>query len=876
MKLARIDVFSHGMRLSGYGLRFAHLIGHYLRDRCLHLRKRRDPRTRRMVTDTINTYAAARSDYSEVYLLREQLKSFLDFIFSRGIRKEWLEIVYHDPVPGKEVEFVKKWKFPWREDQQEWLEYMNGGKDTPFRMSLNTAQTGSGKSLINSTPVKVPGGWRQLGDLKIGDTITAANGRPTKVTNIFDHKAKQLYEIVFADGRRVEACGEHLWACMRPNWGWDKNNPYPMRVINTLEMIRILELSNKRLYIPYCESEHTPDADLPLDPYVLGVLLGDGHLIASPTITTPDDFILNKVLSRLPDDCEIRYRSKYDYAVTKTPAAMLINKGGLSETASALDQLGLMGKRAWEKFVPKQYMMASHRQRCEILAGLIDTDGTVDKGGSIVFCTSSKQLSDDVIYLVRSIGGYARLRIKQPYYTYKGERHKGRLAYMVTIRYKRPHEIVTLPKKLERCPVDGQYFESMLRVLSIKPSRVADARCITIDDPSALFVVKDFIVTHNTAMSQEIVFRRGVRTGIILSPRYMPGWRSSLLNFFGMEPGDVIEIRGNAKEDPPHPDIPRYSMLEFQTLVEQGELDFKIALFSLNMFQRYIADYEKNNCVAPYAFHPAEFWEKTGIGLLIHDECHEALHFLFKVKCYASIPEIIYLSATAVSDDPFIERMLYLMYPKEARYAKGEYKKYIAVNAVTYRLRSTDKVRYKGFGGSYSHTIFEQSIMKNKQLKLAYFNFIYTVIIKGFMNQYQEGMKMLVYCATVDMCKSLSHYLSERIPELEIGPYTAEEDFMVLLDNDISVTTVKSAGTGIDLPDLVMTFMTLAMGSRTGNIQVLGRLRQLKGKFEGMTPTFWYLVCTSIEAHRKYHQRKVEFFSDKVLTQRVIDEDFEL
>ncbi|MCR1105839.1 hypothetical protein MOQ33_00870 [Escherichia coli] len=524
MKLARIDVFSHGMRLSGYGLRFAHLIGHYLRDRCLHLRKRRDPRTRRMVTDTINTYAAARSDYSEVYLLREQLKSFLDFIFSRGIRKEWLEIVYHDPVPGKEVEFVKKWKFPWREDQQEWLEYMDGGKDTPFRMSLNTAQTGSGK----------------------------------------------------------------------------------------------------------------------------------------------------------------------------------------------------------------------------------------------------------------------------------------------------------------------------------------------------------------TAMSQEITFRRGVRTGIILSPRYMPGWRSSLLNFFGMEPGDVIEIRGNAKEDPPHPDIPRYSMLEFQTLVEQGELDFKIALFSLNMFQRYIADYEKNNCVAPYAFHPAEFWEKTGIGLLIHDECHEALHFLFKVKCYANIPEIIYLSATAVSDDPFIEQMLYLMYPKEARYAKGEYKKYIAVNAVTYRLRSTDKVRYKGFGGAYSHTIFEQSIMKNKQLKLAYFNFIYTVIIKGFMNQYQEGMKMLVYCATVDMCKSLSHYLSERIPELEIGPYTAEEDFMVLLDNDISVTTVKSAGTGIDLPDLVMTFMTLAMGSRTGNIQVLGRLRQLKGKFEGMTPTFWYLVCTSIEAHRKYHQRKVEFFSDKVLTQRVIDEDFEL
>ncbi|MGG7278156.1 hypothetical protein, partial [Escherichia coli] len=128
----------------------------------------------------------------------------------------------------------------------------------------------------------------------------------------------------------------------------------------------------------------------------------------------------------------------------------------------------------------------------------------------------------------------------------------------------------------------------------------------------------------------------------------------------------------------------------------------------------------------------------------------------------------------------FIEQMLYLMYPKEARYAKGEYKKYIAVNAVTYRLRSTDKVRYKGFGGAYSHTIFEQSIMKNKQLKLAYFNFIYTVIIKGFMNQYQEGMKMLVYCATVDMCKSLSHYLSERLPELEIGPYTAEEDFMVL------------------------------------------------------------------------------------------------
>ena len=753
MKLARIDVFSHGMKLSGYGLRFAHLIGHYLRDRCLHLRKRRDPRTRRMVTDTINTYAAARSDYSEVYLLREQLKSFLDFIFSRGIRKEWLEVVYHDPVPGKEVEFVKKWKFPWREDQQEWLEYMDGGKDTPFRMSLNTAQTGSGKAVRLTTPVKVPGGWKPIGELQLGDQVIGADGLPTNVTAIFDHDDIQLYAIFFEDGRMVEACGDHLWRCTDPD-----------KVLSTDEIMECLY-------------------DRPTRPRPIRIRLYE-----------PKELVgLEEFKAMVKGRCELRIENGQAYLAVRTVDSQITAK-------------------VWEL----AYQLGGIAYKCPIDSYTMKT---------LIYHSDLLKLIPDG---------------------------------------------VEIPDDLPVNRLPG------LAIDSIVPTVKAKARCITVDNDESLYVIKDHIVTHNTAMSQEIVFRRGVRTGIILSPRYMPGWRSSLLNFFGMEPGDVIEIRGNAKEDPPHPDIPRYSMLEFQTLVEQGELDFKIALFSLNMFQRYIADYEKNNCVAPYAFHPAEFWEKTGIGLLIHDECHEALHFLFKVKCYANIPEIIYLSATAVSDDPFIEQMLYLMYPKESRYAKGEYKKYIAVNAVTYRLRSTDKVRYKGFGGAYSHTIFEQSIMKNKQLKLAYFNFIYTVIIKGFMNQYQEGMKMLVYCATVDMCKSLSHYLSERIPELEIGPYTAEEDFTVLLDNDISVTTVKSAGTGIDLPDLVMTFMTLAMGSRTGNIQVLGRLRQLKGKFEGMTPTFWYLVCTSIEAHRKYHQRKVEFFSDKVLTQRVIDEDFEL
>ena len=753
MKLARIDVFSHGMRLSGYGLRFAHLIGHYLRDRCLHLRKRRDPRTRRMVTDTINTYAAARSDYSEVYLLREQLKSFLDFIFSRGIRKEWLEIVYHDPVPGKEVEFVKKWKFPWREDQQEWLEYMNGGKDTPFRMSLNTAGTGSGKALALHTPVKVPDGWKPIGELQVGDQVIGADGLPTNVTAIFDHDDIQLYAIFFEDGRMVESCGDHLWRCTDPD-----------KVLSTDEIMECL----------YDRPSRSRPVRIRL--YEPKELVG-----------------LEEFKAVIKGHCELRVENGQAYLAVKTVDSSITAK-------------------VWEL----SHQLGCIAYKCPINSYTMET--------AIYHSDLAKLIPDGI----------------------------------------------TIPNNLPVNRLPG------LAIDSIIPTVRAKARCITVDNDERLYVIQDYIVTHNTAMSQEITFRRGVRTGIILSPRYMPGWRSSLLSFFGMEPGDVIEIRGTAQADPPHPDIPRYSMLEFQTLVEQGTLDFKIALFSLNMFQRYITDYEKNNCVAPYVFHPVEFWEKTGIGLLIHDECHEALHFLFKVKCYANIPEIIYLSATAVSDDPFIERMLYLMYPKDARYAKCEYKKYIAVNAVTYRLRSTDKVRYKGFGGAYSHTIFEQSIMKNKQLKLAYFNFIYTVIIKGFMNQYQEGMKMLVYCATVDMCKSLSHYLSERIPELEIGPYTAEEDFMVLLDNDISVTTVKSAGTGIDLPDLVMTFMTLAMGSRTGNIQVLGRLRQLKGKFEGMTPTFWYLVCTSIEAHRKYHQRKVEFFSDKVLTQRVIDEDFEL
>jgi len=238
---------------------------------------------------------------------------------------------------------------------------------------LLAAGAGTGKAQPLSAMIKTPGGWTTMGEVKTGDTITAWDGTPTKVLATYPQGEIPVYRVTFADGRSTECCENHLWRVCnnrkRPHLQWS--------VINTVEMMRLLDETGGRVHIQLIEPEQTPDVSLPLNPYLMGVLLGDGSFSAgTPSITKGNPQLFELISTMLPPGSELVQRTEeITYAVSRTA------ESGANPLTDILRELKLYGLTSPQKFIPKQFLHASVEQRLSLLQGLMDTDGTAASEG---------------------------------------------------------------------------------------------------------------------------------------------------------------------------------------------------------------------------------------------------------------------------------------------------------------------------------------------------------------------------------------------------------------------------------------------------------------------------------------------------------------
>jgi len=384
-----------------------------------------------------------------------------------------------------------------------------------FEYSLNgmlmDAAAGSGKAQPLDAKIKVPGGWATMGDMRVGSQVIAPDGTTVNVSGVYPQGVKDIYEIEFVDGRKTRACGEHLWEC---HDGRQSNVSRQWDVRSTLRMKEILESrGGNRLYVPLITPDEGTEVQYPLDPYVLGALLGDGGLRYHVAFCTPDAEVLENVRNALPDTVEFKRITEIDYSIVGV-------ERGDNVLRRIVRELGLFGKYSHEKHIPSEYLQGSRTQRLSLLQGLMDTDGTSDQQGTVSFCSSSKQLAEGVQYLVRSLGGIARIAVRKPTYTYNGETRNGRPAYQVNIRHSKPSELFRLKRKQERCKDDGQYAATLkLRVKSIKLVGQEEAQCIRVDHPKHLYITDDFIVTHNTISQYATAHCLGADTSVLVVPK---------------------------------------------------------------------------------------------------------------------------------------------------------------------------------------------------------------------------------------------------------------------------------------------------------------------------------------------------------------------
>lgn len=357
--------------------------------------------------------------------------------------------------------------------------------------------TGLGKAQPVDSLVLTPDGWVQIGSLRIGDKVVGSDGKPTKVVGIFPQGRKNTYEIIMSDGFSTKCCDEHLWTVRTGNSrrfgdGW---HTLSLKDIRNSGLLRQKNSNGLRYSIPIVSPVKFEEKKLPIDPYLLGVLLGDGSFSNSITICSGDEEIFSLVKERLPKNYTLNQvkGDKYSKRISS-------NRPGVrSDLLSSTKELGLFRSNWYTKFIPNVYLFSSINQRIELLQGLMDTDGYISKDGHVTqFYSSSLSLVNDVTNLIQSLGGTAKIKKKKPVLGEKSKAKNAKMSYIIIISL--PNEIMPfkISRKVKRWKPRSKYLPSR-QIKEIKKNPVKEeCVCIKVEAEDQLYVTDNFIVTHNT------------------------------------------------------------------------------------------------------------------------------------------------------------------------------------------------------------------------------------------------------------------------------------------------------------------------------------------------------------------------------------------
>ncbi len=361
-----------------------------------------------------------------------------------------------------------------------------------------------GRAQPVETPVLTPSGFRRIGSLRVGDLVVGSDGRPTPVLGVYPQGFKEVYRVRTQDGGSTVACGEHLWAVTTRA---DKRRGKPARVLETREMIgRLRQAHAHRYELPVVAPVEMEPHEVPLDPYAVGLLLGDGCITdrTTPTFATADPELAVALDAALPG-IEVTHKGGVDY-VLRHPAG---GRGGLlvaNPVSVDLRDLGLAGRGSGTKFVPVSYLNNSRAVRLAVLQGLLDTHGgPVRQAGRtcrIQYTTCSERLSEDVVHLVRSLGGVAYVRKRVAEGRKPGLAH-GRPVYhrldAFTLDIRLPAGVEPFRLARKKALYDAAGGGRPMRFIdSIEPAGEAECVCISVAAADSLYVTEDFLVTHNT------------------------------------------------------------------------------------------------------------------------------------------------------------------------------------------------------------------------------------------------------------------------------------------------------------------------------------------------------------------------------------------
>jgi hypothetical protein len=376
---------------------------------------------------------------------------------------------------------------------------------------------GEGKAEHVDNMLYTPAGRKRIGDIQIGDKVIGSNGETINVIGVYPQGTKKMCKLTFNDGHAIKVCEDHLWNVKLNGGTKDYITLSVKDLLDTTKTITYTgtgKNSKKEYTIPTYykdkqnrnrwsipivkpinfqpkglkkQNEWISKNEQPIHPYLLGALLGDGGL-SQRTIrfSSVDQGILDKIQSCLPDGIQLKKvkGDNCDYSI-------VTKKGNRNSLSKKLKDLGLMGCKSEHKFIPYEYKYALITQRILLLNGLLDTDGSCTNNG-VEFYSSSKQLAYDVVELVQSLGGIAKIRKKKTTCLD---------SYIVRVKLPRHINPFFLSRKRNKYKPSKVFSRYITNIEYIDN---AEAVCISVDSADNLYVTEHALVTHNTTTSESL------------------------------------------------------------------------------------------------------------------------------------------------------------------------------------------------------------------------------------------------------------------------------------------------------------------------------------------------------------------------------------
>jgi len=334
------------------------------------------------------------------------------------------------------------------------------------------SEAGDGPQPLYSK-ILTPNGWIKMGDVSAGDIICGSNNTIQNVLDVFPKGEKEVLNVIFSDGRVVECCEDHLWTVTTRD-GIRKTITAKEMIENEVYSFKKNGKKSFRYFVETTASEFNKN-ETTIDPYLLGLLLGDGSLGVGGSVELSIGYKKKHVLDKikLPEGMsfEVRDVESKNYLRVKFFGN---NSDGLT-LKDLLNELGLLGSNSHTKFIPKNYLYSSIEDRKKLLQGLIDTDGYMNKRGKFEYSTVSESLYNDFLELNRGLGNRTSQRklIRKANSSYSDNP-----IYRVS-------------------EIDG--YKNGIKISSIeKTGNYTEMKCIMVSNSDNLYITDDYVITHNT------------------------------------------------------------------------------------------------------------------------------------------------------------------------------------------------------------------------------------------------------------------------------------------------------------------------------------------------------------------------------------------